>query len=142
MLEAKPLKILIAGCNESDFDTAKLCFEQTEVPVKLTYLSKESEIVVLLGDVNFEENHPQLILLCLQNSLMVGFEVLKKLKNDNNYRKIPILVFGSSTSENEIDESYNLGASCYIYKPQKQEDWCEMMKRVAAFWLDCVRLAQ
>jgi len=46
-----------------------------------------------------------------------GLEVLRRLKNDERTRSLPVVVLTSSKEEPDIASAYRLGANSYIVKP-------------------------
>jgi len=60
---------------------------------------------------------PGLILLDLNMPRMDGREFLEIIKNDDEYRNIPVVVLTTSQADSDILKSYNLRANCYITKP-------------------------
>jgi two-component system, response regulator len=80
---------------------------------------------------------PLLVLLDLKLPKVNGLEVLRRIRGDNRTRAIPVVVFTSSTEEQDILDSYRLGANSYIRKPVDYSQFCEDMKQVMTYWL-CV----
>jgi two-component system, response regulator len=80
---------------------------------------------------------PLLVLLDLKLPKVNGLEVLRRIRGDNRTRSIPVVVFTSSTEEQDILDSYRLGANSYIRKPVDYSQFCEDMKQVMTYWL-CV----
>jgi putative two-component system response regulator len=64
-----------------------------------------------------EHIRPDLILLDVQMPEMNGYEAIKKLKSDTQYRDIPVIFLTSMTDEQSEAEGLKLGAVDYIYKP-------------------------
>ncbi len=64
---------------------------------------------------------PSFILLDMHLPAMNGLHVLRKLKRDERYQSIPVIMLTSSTLEQDITESYALGATSYIVKPLDNE---------------------
>src|SRR2546426_7364714 len=60
---------------------------------------------------------PDLVLLDLNLPRKSGREVLAEVKEDQDLKSIPIVVLTTSAAEQDILQSYNLHANCYITKP-------------------------
>ena len=80
---------------------------------------------------------PLLVLLDLKLPKVNGLEVLRRVREDSRTRSIPVIVFTSSTEEQDILDSYRLGANSYIRKPVDYGRFCQDMKQVMNYWL-CV----
>ena len=80
---------------------------------------------------------PLLVLLDLKLPKVNGLEVLRRTRADLRTRSIPVIVFTSSTEEQDILDSYRLGANSYIRKPVDYGQFCQDMKQVMHYWL-CV----
>ena len=83
---------------------------------------------------------PNLILLDLYLPKINGIEALQIIKADPKLRRIPIVMLTSSSSEEDIRRSYELGASSYLIKPRTFELLVEAMNTVAEYWFDIVEL--
>jgi two-component system, chemotaxis family, response regulator Rcp1 len=83
---------------------------------------------------------PDLILLDLNLPRKNGREVLAEIKVDPALRCIPVVVLTTSQAEDDIVQSYDLHANCYITKPIDFDRYVEVLKTIEAFWLRTVRL--
>ena len=86
------------------------------------------------GDRDLTVN-PLLVLLDLKLPKVNGLEVLRRTREDARTRSIPVIVFTSSTEEQDILDSYRLGANSYIRKPVDYGQFCQDMKQVMHYWL-------
>jgi CheY-like chemotaxis protein len=77
---------------------------------------------------------PDLILLDIKMPKKDGFEVLKELKGDSKYKKIPIIMITSSESEADIAKSYELGSNSYVIKPMEYEALMSKLKEIPEYW--------
>ncbi|MBN4064265.1 response regulator [Dehalococcoides mccartyi] len=83
---------------------------------------------------------PDLILLDLNMPRMDGRELLGIIKEDRDLRNIPVVVLTTSQSENDILESYDLRANCYITKPVDLDQFLIVVNSIQEFWLSIVKL--
>ena len=63
-----------------------------------------------------------------------GRDVLKTLKADGTYKPIPIIVLTTSASDKDRKASYELGANCFITKPDSYKDLVEITDSIARLW--------
>ena len=84
---------------------------------------------------------PDLILLDLNMPKKDGRQVLQELKMDDALSKIPVIVLTTSTSEEDMLKSYDLGAHGYINKPACLEQFIKIVKSIDSFWFTIVNLS-
>jgi two-component system, chemotaxis family, response regulator Rcp1 len=83
---------------------------------------------------------PDLVLLDLNLPRKSGREVLAEVKEDPELRAIPIVVLTTSSAEQDILQSYDLHANCYITKPVDLIQFMKIVNSTCDFWLDIVKL--
>ncbi len=78
---------------------------------------------------------PQLVLLDLKLPKVSGLEVLQRLREDPRTRMQPVVVLTSSNQEQDLVNSYGLGANSYIRKPVDFEQFSEAVRHIGLYWL-------
>jgi two-component system, response regulator len=78
---------------------------------------------------------PQLVLLDLKLPKVDGLQVLQKIRADERTRRLPIVVFTSSSEEEDMMKSYDLGANSYVRKPVEFEQFLEATRQLGLYWL-------
>lgn len=77
---------------------------------------------------------PQLILLDLKLPKMDGLQVLQRLRADDRTKRLPVVVFTSSSEQEDMIKSYDLGANSYVRKPVDSEQFAEATRQVGMYW--------
>jgi CheY-like chemotaxis protein len=83
---------------------------------------------------------PRLIVLDLNMPRLGGLEALRRIKAHPRLRQIPIVVLTTSSAEADVNESYDLGANGFVNKPDGWAASISVIQKIAAYWLECVRL--
>jgi two-component system response regulator len=78
---------------------------------------------------------PRVILLDLKLPKVDGLEVLRRVRQNERTRHIPIVVLSSSIEERDLVASYELGANSYVRKPVNFDSFVEAMRHLGAYWL-------
>lgn len=78
---------------------------------------------------------PQLILLDLKLPRVDGLEVLKRLREDERTRLLPVVILTSSKEQRDLIEGYSLGANSYIRKPVDFDQFTEAVRHLGLYWL-------
>ncbi len=83
---------------------------------------------------------PDVVLLDLNLPKKDGREVLAEIKADPDLRRIPVVVLTSSKADEDIINSYDAHANCYVTKPGDLEQFMEVIRSVEGFWVQIVKL--
>ena len=67
---------------------------------------------------------------------MDGREAIKAIKSDPQFKQIPVIVFTTSASEDDIQSSYLQGVNTYFTKPTMFKDLVEMISVIKTYWLE------
>ena len=76
---------------------------------------------------------PFLVLLDLNLPVLDGYQVLERIKNNDNTRHIPVIILTTTDDNNEINRCYDLGCSVYITKPVDYEHFSEAIHKLGLF---------
>ena len=79
---------------------------------------------------------PDLIILDINLPKINGLEVLKKIKKSKDLKKIPVIMLTSSSSQKDINESYDNYANCFITKPDDVDDFLKAINGIEDFWIN------
>ncbi|MFN6567525.1 response regulator [Dendronalium sp. ChiSLP03b] len=132
--------LLIAEDSDEDFEILQLLMQQMQVQNPIYRFTNGDKVLDFLyqegdSDRQFDTPRPSVILLDLNLPGTDGRDVLEQLKQDQNLKEIPIVVFTTSKNPRDIEFCYRKGANGYMIKPI---DSSELEKTVQAFvdyWL-------
>jgi len=82
-----------------------------------------------------QQQMPQIILLDLNLPRLNGLEVLKRIRADERTRLLPTVILTTSREDQDIINSYSLGANSYIRKPVDFIQFVEAVRQLNLYWL-------
>jgi CheY-like chemotaxis protein len=78
---------------------------------------------------------PTVILLDLKLPRIDGIEVLRRLREDDRTKLLPVVVLTTSSEEQDMLDSYSLGCNSYIRKPVDFIQFSEAIRQLGMYWL-------
>ena len=81
------------------------------------------------------EDMPRLVLLDLNMPRLNGFGVLKKMRQEERTRFVPVVMLTSSNHPDEVRRAYDLGANGYLDKLSDGVRWDEMVPAAVRYWV-------
>lgn len=78
---------------------------------------------------------PHLILLNLENPVLGGMEVLRRVRADERTNYIPVVILASSPDHSELLKGYRLGANSIVCKPVEFDELAATMQLLGMYWL-------
>ncbi len=136
------IDILLVEDNPGDARLTMEVIKENKIVNNLHHVSDGVEAMAFLRKQGqyFDVPQPDLILLDLNMPKMDGREVLENMKQDAQFRRIPVVVLTTSQAEEDVFRSYDLHANCYICKPVDLDQFIEVIKSINNFWVSIVRL--
>ncbi|MEP5613459.1 MAG: response regulator [Cyclobacteriaceae bacterium] len=95
----------------------------------------EEAINYLKSENEAGEAKPKLILLDLKLPKINGIEVLERIKQDEDLKKMPVVVMTSSKESKDLDRCYSLGVNSYVVKPIDFSRFMDVTKKVSLYWV-------
>ena len=139
------IMILMADDDSDDRMMARDAFEVNRLDNELRFVEDGEELMDYLfrrGKYTDPKDSPRpgLILLDLNMPRMDGREALKEIKSDPDFHSIPVVVLTTSSAEEDVVRSYDLGVNSFITKPVSFEGLVEVIKQTEYYWLRIVKL--
>ncbi len=78
---------------------------------------------------------PTLVVLDLKLPKVDGLEVLRRVRSAERTQMLPVVVLTSSREEQDLVESYRLGANSYVRKPVDFLQFADAVKTLGLYWL-------
>jgi two-component system, response regulator len=129
-----PVEVLLIEDNPEDAELTIRVLKKHNLANNLVHL-QDGEVALNFLFAEGSKNIPRLILLDLKMPKVDGIEVLRKIKNDEQKKLIPVVVLTSSKEERDVIESYKLGVNAYVVKPVEFEKFVEAVAKLGLFWL-------
>lgn len=85
------------------------------------------------GEYAGNEHYPLLVLLDLNLPVLDGYQVLKRMKEDERTRRIPVIILTTTDDSREVSRCYDLGCNNYITKPVDYEQFTEAIRKLGLF---------
>ncbi len=132
--------ILLVEDNADDVELTRLALEEGGICNDVVVASDGVEALDYLhGRGRYEgrdlNNLPAVVLLDLKLPKVDGMEVLRQIRSDPDMRCLPVVILTSSKEEEDVIESYNLGANAYVRKPVDYNEFVRAAKTLGLFWL-------
>ena len=138
----RSVDILLVEDNLGDVRLTQEVFSECNIATNLHVTNNGTDAVQFLRQEGKYSNFPRpsLILLDLYLPGMSGHEVLNIVKNDACLKYIPVVVLTASDAEEDILQSYDMHANCYVSKPITLEKLQHTVEGIREFWLKVTQL--
>jgi two-component system response regulator len=137
-MRPEDIKILLIEDNPDDVELTLRAFKKHNLANHITVARDGEEALDIIFQRGKEVSgrlKPDLILLDLKLPKIDGMEVLKQIKKNSETKIIPVIILTSSKEENDLAESYLLGANSYIRKPVNFENFTGVVMQLGLYWL-------
>jgi CheY-like chemotaxis protein len=115
--------ILYADDDCEDHELFKDILAEVDADVELVSVNNGMQVLEFLESLKPGMKLPCLILLDLNMPMLNGIETLKAIKEHEHFRKLPVIIFSTSTEKADEQIAKKLGANDYVRKPVKLTDF-------------------
>jgi len=142
---AKPSCLLIADDDENDYVLLNCAARRAQLPAQLCWVKDGLELLEYLrGEGGYRDSasypQPALVLLDLNMPRKNGQDTLREIRRDAGLRSLPVVIFTTSKSADDIQLSYEAGANSFITKPPEFQRLVEIMEVLKRYWFETVTL--
>jgi two-component system, response regulator len=136
----KPKVILLVEDNPSDVALTRRALAKNRIANELVVAEDGQEALDYLWGTGVHAGQalpelPALILLDLKLPLLDGLEVLRRIRADERTRRLPVVILTTSREDQDVAQSYDLGANSYIRKPVDFTQFLQSIEYLGLYWL-------
>ncbi|NEU68017.1 response regulator [Spirosoma agri] len=136
-------RLLVVDDQEDQATLTQGAFLQIIPTAQVVRVTNGDEAIRFLASCTDQEwDFPQLILLDLyMPHREEGWQILNAIRAlPAPLNQVPVIIFSSSTHEDDIQMAYQLGCTSYMVKPMTYEEWLDYFKALKTYWLDTATL--
>ena len=130
MESTSPYVLMLEGDKDDRWLTSNV-LNDIALPVSLKYISDATAIIPAI-----ELEQPFLILLNYNAYPETGLETLKKIKNDQRFKHIPVVILGENADPKFVKLCYSEGANSYAVKPSSLAATKTKIQLFFQYWLE------
>jgi CheY-like chemotaxis protein len=134
-----PMVFLMIEDNEHDILAVKRAWQENRIGNSLYIVRNGDECMDYLhqrGKYSRAKSAPAPDVILLNNRLPKtdGLEVLRQIRESEEFHYLPVVMFTASESERDQLKAYDLLANAYVVKPMNFDNLSEAIKTINAFW--------
>jgi two-component system response regulator len=126
--------ILLVEDNPDDEALMLRAFRQSKLANRIEVARDGAEALARLSGAE-PDALPTLVILDLKLPKVDGLEVLRRVRASEATRMLPVVVLTSSREEQDLVESYRLGANSYVRKPVDFVQFAQAVQTLGLYWL-------
>ena len=136
--------LLVVEDSDEDFEAFGRMLRRSSIPNPVYRCTDGDDALDFLyqtGDyINANTQRPAIILLDLNLPGTDGREVLEQIKQDQDLKSIPVVVFTTSSNPKDIEVCYRYGVNGYVVKPINVNQLMRTIQIVIDYWFEAVIL--
>jgi len=132
--------ILLVEDNPSDVGLTRRALAKSHVANELVVAEDGREALDYLFGAGAHAGRdvtemPALVLLDLKLPKVDGLQVLRQIRADDRTSRLPVVILTTSREEQDVAQSYDLGANSYIRKPVDFTQFAQAVEQMGLYWL-------
>jgi CheY-like chemotaxis protein len=136
----KHKNILLVEDNPSDVGLTKRALEKSRIANEMIVAEDGQKALDYLFEIDPSTGQrmnelPALILLDLKLPKVDGLQVLRRIRADDHTSRLAVVILTTSSEEQDIAQSYDLGANSFIRKPVDFKQFAEAVQHLGLYWL-------
>ena len=141
-MRMKPVQILLVEDSPDDILLTEEALQDAKIANELhSVMDGVAAMDFLNGRGAYtQRQRPDVVILDLNLPKKNGREVLREIKEDENLRRIPVIVLSTSGATEDINHAYDHYVNAYIQKPIDFDEFIRAVRSLEEFWLSIVRL--
>jgi CheY-like chemotaxis protein len=120
--------VLLADDDEDDRLFFKEAFEEIRIRTRISLVKDGVELMNYLASKSHSK--PHILFLDLNMPRKGGMECLIEIRSNDNLKDIPVAIYSTSSSEEDIEETFIKGANVYIKKPSDFKELKRILEEV------------
>jgi CheY-like chemotaxis protein len=131
------LRIALVEDNPAEAHLLERALHAGGTPVELVRLEDGAQAIEYL---NGSSSDCDLVLLDLNLPRLSGFDVLERLRSQDRFKGLPIVVVSGSADPSDVERCYRAGANSYVCKPIHVDEMFAMAVQLVDYWSRCVTI--
>jgi two-component system response regulator len=132
--------ILLVEDNPSDADLTRRALFRGHISNQLVVAEDGQEALdYLRGEGTFAgravSETPSVVLLDLKLPKVAGLDVLRAVRADARFKRVPVVILTSSKEEEDVAAGYDLGVNSYVRKPVDFKEFQAAIENLGLYWL-------
>jgi len=135
----KSRSILLVEDNRDDVELTIMALSEAKITNPVVVAKNGVEALdYLFGTGTYAgrdtEEQPVVVLLDIKLPLLNGIDVLRRMREDDRTRRIPVVMLTSSTEQADITHTYEAGANSYVRKPVDFDNFVSAARQLGLYW--------
>ncbi len=109
--------MILADDDEDDRNFFTMAVRNTSPAIRLTALNDGIKFMEYLE--SNPNQKPNLVILDISMPKLTGLECLKQIRQSENWKDLPVVIYSTSSNDEDLDEATRNGANLYVVKPRE-----------------------